>query len=239
MNNYFKEKYIPQINKWGRIIGWIAVLVIFLPATGMAIFHGITPDKGPLGTALTAWIIMNAVWWVIEPVSYFPILGIPGTYLAFLSGNISNLRLPSAAASQKAAGVEPGTNEGYVISTLGMSASVLVNLIMLFLASVIGQAAISSLPEEFTTALTYLLPALFGAVFAQFAIDDIFSAVVGLGLSIGVLLMYNAGWLNWIPLDPSIATILIPIFGTIFAAKYYYSRKKAKQEEKPVESSEP
>ena len=59
--------------------------------------------------------------WFVEPISYFPIVGVAGTYMAFVSGNISNLRIPCAMIAQKAAGVEPGTDRGSIVATLGMA----------------------------------------------------------------------------------------------------------------------
>ena len=69
--------------------------------------------------------------WFVEPISYFPIVGVAGTYMAFVSGNISNLRIPCAMIAQKAAGVEPGTDRGSIVATLGMAVSIIVNVIIL------------------------------------------------------------------------------------------------------------
>ena len=65
--------------------------------------------------------------WFVEPISYFPIVGAAGTYMAFISGNISNLRIPCAMIAQKAAGVEPGTDRDCSVATLGMAVSMIVN----------------------------------------------------------------------------------------------------------------
>ena len=46
------------------------------------------------------------VVWIVEPISYFPIIGVSGTYMAFISGNVRNLRIPCAMVAQKIAGVE-------------------------------------------------------------------------------------------------------------------------------------
>ena len=69
--------------------------------------------------------------WFVEPISYFPIVGAAGTYMAFISGNISNLRIPCAMIAQKAAGVEPGPDRDSIVATLGMAVSIIVNVITL------------------------------------------------------------------------------------------------------------
>ncbi len=221
MSNYYQDKYLPTINKFGKLIGSLSIFVIFLPVIIVTFVFDIVPDKEPLIVAVMAQLSINAVWWFIEPISFYPILGVPGTYISFLSGNISNLRIPCAAAAQKATNVEPGSDESTIVATLGVGASVFVNTILLVIAVIIGSRVLSSLPEGFVNSLYFLLPALFGAVFAQFAIDDKITGVVAMVLAIITLVLYNNGLLAWIPLDPFIAVIIIPIFGTIL-----YSRIK-------------
>ena len=89
--------------------------------------------------------------------------------MSWLAGNISNMRVPVSALSQTAAGVEEGTPEGDIISTLGIGVSVIVNLIVLVLAVFFGQQVISSLPADIQVAFKFILPAVFGAIIANFA----------------------------------------------------------------------
>ena len=104
------------------------------------------------------------VIWFVEPISYFPIVGVAGTYMAFVSGNISNLRIPCAMIAQKAAGVEPGTDRGSIVATLGMAVSIIVNVIILAAVIFAGAQVLQQLPEIVVNALQLLLPALFGAI---------------------------------------------------------------------------
>lgn len=223
-SGYYKNSYLPSINKLGKATGWIAALLIFAPVLAVTFIFGIVPRTDFLLIAVAAQLSVNAVWWVIEPISFYPILGVPGTYIAFLSGNISNLRIPCAAAAQRAVGVEPGSDEATVVSTIGIAASVYVNVILLTIAVIIGSTVLQQLPEGVISALNFLLPSLFGAVFAQFAIDDKKTGVIAMLIAIVTLLAYKNGMFNWLPLDPFIAVILIPIFGTVLAARIMYSK---------------
>lgn len=209
--SYYKDTYIPEINKTGKITGWIGIVLVFLPPLAAMFLWDIIPAKKPLMIAITAQLSVNAVWWFIEPISFFPILGVPGTYISFLSGNISNLRIPCAAAALKSTGVEAGTDEASIISTISIAASVFVNVILLTIAVLLGSSVLNVLPEGVKTSLGYLLPALFGGVFAQFAIEDKKLGTVSMVTAISTYLVYNKGFFNWLPLDPFIAVILIPI----------------------------
>ena len=160
-DNIYEEEYIPYIVKWGKSLGLLGVAISFLPVIVLSFIFNITPSFGSIMAGAVAIWSSIAAFWVVEPVSYFPILGIPGTYLAFISGNISNLRLPASAVAQEAAGVEPGTPKGSIISTLGISTSILINVTFLTIGVFAGSAVLESLPEVITNALYYILPTLF------------------------------------------------------------------------------
>ena len=157
----FDKEYIPYITKWGKITGWLGILLSFGPALVLAVVYKIVPPVSAIFTAFIAMASAVGVNWIIEPVSYFPIIGVAGTYMAFISGNISNLRIPASAVSQKVAGVEPGTKEGNIISTLGMAVSIIVNIVILSIGVFAGSAILSRLPQNVVDSFNYLLPSLF------------------------------------------------------------------------------
>jgi len=108
--------------------------------------------------------------------------------MAFLTGNISNLRVPTAAVSQKVAGVEPGSKEGVIVATLGMAVSVIVNIVILALGVFAGTTILAKLSPEVMAAFNYLLLSLFGAIFVQFALMKLNIAHIALALGLGLTL---------------------------------------------------
>ena len=163
-NNHviYEKKYLPFIIKWGRITNWTALVLCFSPALVLAVRFGLMPPFSAeriLGITSAVGVI-----WFVEPISYFPIVGVAGTYMAFVSGNISNLRIPCAMIAQKAAGVEPGTDRGSIVATLGMAVSIIVNVIILAAGIFAGAQVLQQLPEIVVNALQLLLPALVGAI---------------------------------------------------------------------------
>lgn len=222
----YEKQYVPGIVRIGRIIMSVALLVFFLPFLGLWLVFGIQPSWPQILQASFARILINAPWWVMEPISYFPVLGIPGTFIASLAGNSSNMRMPCATAAQKAADTKPGTIQGQLIATIGVCISVFVNLLVLIIGVVLGAAALSALPQSVTDALNFLLPALYGCVFAQFLKGNEFAAAAAVGFALAALLAYRAGWFNWMPISPSIMTMLVPIIGTV-ALVYFVFRNKA------------
>ena len=80
----------------------LAALTSFIPVIWLCITYNCWP---PISTVLTAWGMVAAsfgAFYFVEPVSYYAALGMTGTYLSFLSGNIGNMRVPCAALAQKA-----------------------------------------------------------------------------------------------------------------------------------------
>lgn len=218
-NNIYDGVYLPDIIRWGKLTSWIGVIVSLGPALVLAVIYGIMP---PATAILTGFISMAGavgVMWFVEPISYFPIVGVAGTYMAFLTGNISNLRIPAATVAQKVAGVEPGSDEGAIIATLGMAVSVVVNIVILALGVLAGTQILAALPENIVEAFNYLLPALFGALFVQFAVSKPKLAPIAIVIAIGLTLIVNQG------LIPSFVTTLASVFGTMGIGIAMYKRK--------------
>lgn len=223
--NEYDGVYLPYIIKWGRITGWLGVLFSFGPALVLAVVYGLVPPISAIITAFIAIASAVAINWVVEPISYFPIIGVPGTYMAFITGNISNLRIPAAAVSQNVAGVEPGTKEGTVIATLGIAVSVVVNIVILALGVFAGAALLESLPEAVVSAFNFLLPALFGAIFVQFALKKLKLAPIALGIALALTFAVNAGVFSFLPGRPSYIVTLGAVFGTIGVGTALYKKK--------------
>ena len=166
--NFYNLEYLPKMHKIGKIIGVLAVVASFMPALCLALLYGLWPDWAALGTAALTAVTSFGILWCVEPLSYYPVVGPMGTYMAFVSGNISNMRIPCASMAQVAAEVEPGTEKGSIVATIGMGVSIVINTAVLSVGVIAGQAVLSMLPATVVSALNYLLPALFGALLVQF-----------------------------------------------------------------------
>ncbi|MHC3437438.1 hypothetical protein ACYJ1Y_04885 [Natrialbaceae archaeon A-gly3] len=216
----YKTEFIPYINRWGRITSLLAVAFAFIPAFALlAVFEIMPPTGAIIGGFITVAITFGIIWF-IEPISYYPVLGIPGTYMAFLSGNISNLRLPCAAAAQESADVEPGTPQGSIISTIAIAGSIFVNITILTIGVLALVPVFEALPEFGRRALeSYLVPAIFGAIFAQFGRDYPKVAATGFCIALVMTLLWNFGFLAFLPGIPIYAVIAVSVFGTMYVAK--------------------
>lgn len=216
----YENEFIPYINKWGRRTNLLAVLLSFGPAVVLLSVFGILPPRQAITGAFISVAATFGIFWLVEPLSYYPVLGIPGTYMAFLSGNISNLRLPCAAAAQESADVQTGTQQGSIISTIAISASIGVNTVLLGVGAVALVSAFQALPSLWQNALdSYLVPAVFGAIFAQFGRDYPKVAGVGFSLALAMTMLLDLGYLNVFPGYPLYMVIIVSVFGTVLIAR--------------------
>lgn len=224
------NEFISYVVRWGRLTNLLGLVFSFGPALILLTMFGIKPPTSAIIAGAISIVSVSGAFWIVEPISYYPVLGIPGTYMSFLAGNISNLRLPCAAVSQKAAGVEPGTEEGAIIATLGIAASIIVNTTLLTFGAIVGATIFNALPEVVKIGLqTYLIPAIFGAVFVQFARTNLRLGAVALALAFPLTFLLNKGFFAFLPGSPSYAVIILTVFGTIYIGRMLYEREAQKK----------
>ncbi|HOX32116.1 MAG TPA: hypothetical protein PLB91_07285 [Spirochaetales bacterium] len=225
----FDGSYMPFIVRWGRLTNVLGFLAGLGPAIMLYVIFGFRPPFSAIMAGFIAQASVSGVFWFVEPISYFPIFGVPATYQAFLSGNIANMRLPVAAAAQEAAGVEPGSNEGTILSCIGVAISVFVNIAILTAAVALGAAVLKQLPPSVMRSLGFILPALFGAVFAQFAVPNPKIAGVAIVFASAMTFALRKGLLAFLPGNPVYAVIIVSVFGTIFVAKKMHEMEEKKK----------
>ena len=161
--------YIDSVHRVGRI--WnISVMILLLayPLTVAAIF-GAAPDWKALVVGLIATAPMYWAVGAIETVTFVPMLGAGGSYLSFVTGNISNLKLPCAINALEQNEVSASSEEGEIISTIAIATSSIVTTIIIIL----GVACIVPLTpvleqEVLEPAFAQMLPALFGGLGVAF-----------------------------------------------------------------------
>lgn len=230
-HNHYSNTYIPSIVKWGKATQLLGIFAMFLPALAFSLFFGYWPPVSAILAGTIAQISVSGAFYIVEPISYFPILGIPGTYMTFLSGNTSNMRLPCSSVAQEAAGVEIGSIQGSIISTIGIAVSIVVNIVILTVGAVGGNVILAALPESFKVALNFLLPALYGAVFGQFAVTRPKLAVVSIAIVFAANWLNRNGYLSFLGGLSGSVVILIAVFGSILAGKMIYKKELTDEEE--------
>jgi hypothetical protein len=182
-----------SINMLGRVTSIISLVLMISVPLIITLSYKIDVAVGEILAAAGGLIAMFAPMAVVENISYYPIIGAGGVYLSCITGNIMNMKLPSALSGMKLAGVEPGTSEGDVISIISIAVSSFVTVSILAVSMfIIGKYITPYLSKPILApAFANIMPALLGALVTPFAIKSVklsvapFAASIALCLSLG------------------------------------------------------
>lgn len=212
--------YMDSVHRDGRIWGIVVGLVLLaLPAILMLIFNT-SPNleillKGLLATAPMYWAVG-----IVEIFTYVPMLGAGGTYLSFITGNISNLKLPCAIDAMERAGVKANSEEGEVISTISIAVSSIVTTVIIIIG-VICIVPLTPILEApvLVPAFDMILPALFGGLAVVFISKN-------LKLSIAPIILMLVLFIFVPALNAGTVGIMVPVgvLFTIVVARILYKK---------------
>ena len=123
--------YTRGTHRIGRICTLITLCLLVGAPFLMGSYLGALPD---LGAVAKAFLSVGLVWTVssvVEFLIYTPMLGAGGGYLAFITGNLINMKIPCAVNARDIVGAKTGTPENEIISTLSIATSSLVTILVL------------------------------------------------------------------------------------------------------------
>jgi hypothetical protein len=187
MNEQQRREYYETINRQFHRLGRVTAILALAALTAfpffIARFYNVSIDwPGFLKGILNVGIIYYPVA-AVEFLVFAPMVGVAGSYLSFLTGNLSNLKIPCAVNSRDIAGVETGTPEAEVVSALSIATSALVTMLILF----VGALLIVPLTPVLETrllqpAFNNVVAALFGALGLKYFAKEPKIAAVPLAL---------------------------------------------------------
>lgn len=157
--------YMDSVHRDGTVwnLAVMFILIAFPIVVGL-IFQAI-PDWKGVGLGLLATAPMYWAVGVVEVITFIPMLGAGGSYLSFVTGNISNLKLPCALNALENAEVKAQSEEGEIVSTIAIAVSSIVTTVIIILGVIliVPLSPILSNPV-LQPAFDQMLPALFGAL---------------------------------------------------------------------------
>lgn len=205
--------YKHMTHRIGRLWTAAAMLLIIAVPLFFCIIYGVLPEWNSFFKGAIAIIPMFWAVGLIEVFNYSPMLGVGGTYLAFVTGNLANMKVPAAKVALSKAGVEATSEEGEVLSTIAVAVSTIVTDLIL-IAGLLLVIPITGwinadpvLSEVFDLSTGYVIPALFGALGVVFLSKSWKIAIVPTLLMILVFVL--------IPATYGISGILIPVMSVL------------------------
>ncbi|MBO5421792.1 MAG: hypothetical protein J6A67_07605 [Clostridia bacterium] len=211
-----QKDYFDRVHRWGILWNIGALLVLIAIPVSICSYLGAWPEINALVSIMPK--LMGLYWLtaIVEVITYVPLLGPGGAYLSFVTGNISNLKLPCGLKAMEQAKVRANTEEGEVISTIAISVSAIVTTVIIAVGVIIFgvTGSLSVLTEgALAPAFNYVLPALFGSLAAGYILKH--WKVMIAPFVVGVLFLYfvdptmGAGTLMFITIVAAVIGVLV------------------------------
>lgn len=163
--NQIIEKYNNTLHMLGRLTLILATVLLIAVPLIVSVLNGVQPS---LSGFINGFIKVGMIYIpmaIVEFLIYTPMLGVGGSYLSFLTGNVTNMKIPVVMNSKEIAQTESGTIEHEIISTISVAVSAMVTMLVI----VAGVLLIVPLQpilqnEVLLPAFNNVVPALFGAL---------------------------------------------------------------------------
>lgn len=203
----------------GKLWVWGMGLVLLMFPTAICVYYDAWPEATALLKGLLAIAPMYWAVGIIEVLTYVPMLGAGGSYLGFITGSLTMLKVPCTLAALERAKVKSGTQEGEAVATIAIAVSSIVALFIIFMG-VLLIVPLTPILESPTLAPAFeqLLPALFGGLGV---------ALIGRNWKIAVapIVLMIALFVAMPQLAPS-AAIFVPVAAgvAILAARLMYRK---------------
>lgn len=224
----------------GKIWMFAALVVFFAVPTTICLYYDVKPDMKVLGsTAVIIPFLINFLSGVFEPIIYSPMLGTNSAYLAFITGNLSNLKIPCVVKAQEICGTKLGTEENEVVSTLSVATSTLVTTLIIAVFVLI--LAVSNLQDAIVKnewiipAFTCVVYALFGSLGGKYVVKNIKLAVFPLTIIVVLSIVLGVLKVNPGSAYLFVGIALCAIFGILQVVR---EKKKQKAQEETAHLEE-
>ena len=212
--------YIDSVHRDGRIWNLSVMVLLLAFPVAVCIAFSVAPDWNALLVGLIATAPMYWVVGAIETVTFVPMLGAGGSYLSFVTGNISNLKLPCALNALEQNEVSANSEEGEIIFTVAIATSSIVTTLIIILGVVLIVPLTPVLQHPaLQPAFNQILPALFGGLGVAFVSKNWKIAVAPVALMLILFIFVPM-------LDSGTVGIMVPVSAlfTIAVGRILYKR---------------
>lgn len=215
------NKFNSSIKTLGYVFVTIALLCNFVPAVYASITTGVFPAIGDLLTLWVAAASAFGVGYFVQPISFFPMANMAGSFMCWIVGNVGEIRIPAATMAQNVTNAEQGTPKAQVISTVGIGGSIIVSVCMITLFTLIGASIMPLMPKVVLKAFGFVLPCVLGAVYASLASKNIILGTIIMISSIAGKMLFPI-----IGIPGGLIMLLNIILAVIIARIYFITTQK-------------
>ena len=220
MKNNKNYSYMDSVHRDGRIWNIAVMIVLLLFPLAVGFIFSAAPDWLGLGLGLAYTAPMYWAVGIVEVITFIPMLGAGGSYLSFVTGNISNLKLPCAINALENAKLDVKSEEGEIVSTVAIAVSSIVTTVIIALGVLLVAPLDPILSNPvLAPAFDQMLPALFGALGVALISKNWKLAIAPVALMLVLFIFVPA-------LDSSSVGIMVPVgvVFTIAVSRFLYKK---------------
>ena len=218
----YYDTYMKKTHFLGRLVSVVSLILLLGAPFVIGLILGALPDMGAVARGFVSVGLVWTVSSVVEFLVHTPMHGAGGSYLAFITGNLINMKIPCAMNAKELVGAKSGTPENEVISTLSIATSSLVTLLVLFLGVLLLiplQPVLQS--PVLQPAFANVVPALFGAMAYKYYRKDPVLAMIPLAVMTVLFTLVPS-------LTGSTSFMIIPSGALAIGLSYLKYRREAK-----------
>ena len=169
MDNKAKEQFFVEFNnglhRLGRFTLIAGIILLMAVPFVFGMLSGVMPN---IPAFIKGWANVAVVYFpvsVVEFLVYAPMLGAGGSYLAFITGNVTNMKIPCAMNARDIAKTEVGTPENEIVSTISVAVSAITTTLVILVGVILLVPLQPVLNNPvLQPAFNNVVPALFGAL---------------------------------------------------------------------------
>ena len=159
------KNYREKMHLYGRIFTILGITVMFIPPIAIWLITGVSPNAEQLIAGVIGLSVLYLPGGIVEVITYGPILGTSGTYLAFITGNLINLKIPCVMNASEIAGTEINTEENEIVATVAVAFSSITTVVIMTLGIILLIPLTPILGSDvLAPAFNWVVSALFGAL---------------------------------------------------------------------------
>ncbi|MEA4872660.1 MAG: hypothetical protein VB076_07605 [Synergistaceae bacterium] len=161
-----------SFNKWVHKFGISSSLLLFVMMSAFPIsisyYYNVWPVWAQLWPAALAVLLFLVPWYPAETVGYMSVMGPGAIYMSYITGNVTNLRMPATVGTINSLGIEPNSDACHTMAIIVCGGSVITTVSIVAIGVLIAEPLEPILAAPvLQPAFKYVVPAIFGGLVAQ------------------------------------------------------------------------
>ena len=231
------KKFRRWVHNFGSSTSLILFALMMLFPILISMIYDLWPTFASMFPGFISVTLMMAPWWPAETIGYMPIMGPGALYMSYITGNVTNLRMPVTVSVMNNLGLEPGSSECHTVAIIACGSSIIMSTIAVMVGLVFYKPLTPVMTSEFLApGFNKVIPALLGGLNAQTVLKNsrsflLFLLSLVINFTLGKLTGWNKAYIMMI----AMALTVVIAYAEYSHQKKQTAAQAAQQEEEKKE----